>query len=234
MTDAAASPQIAAAEITGRLWAALKTAGITKPGSAGRYRQFPGAFAPPWLASLPLPVAGDRPGSQPVALLDDRPDFERHHDQAQITAAYQAHPRTQVYEDIGHDAPGTWHALAGRHLGRLARCTLSVPCSVFASRAGDESLGAHYDTWHGVIIQMTGTKTWQIGSSLLTSAGPPPRTVTTRPGDILLISKYLPHKVTTPADPGYSVHITYALHRDTPEQAAQHEPQAPELGVPGR
>lgn len=227
MTDPASTPQMAAAEITGRLWAALKAAGIGMPGRAGRHWHFPGAFAAPWLASLPLPVAGARPATQPVALLDDRPDFERHHDQAQITAAYQDHPRTQVYEDIGHDAPGTWPALAGRHLGRLARCALSVPCSVFSSRTGDESLGAHYDTWHGVIIQMTGTKTWQIGPSLLTNAGPPPRTVTTHAGDILLLSKYLPHQVSTPADPGHSVHITYALDRDTREQAAQHEQQTP-------
>jgi hypothetical protein len=43
-----------------------------------------------------------------------------------------------------------------------------------------------------------------------------PRELTTRAGDILLISKYAPHLVSTPADPGHSVHLAFAVNRDVP------------------
>jgi hypothetical protein len=204
-----------AAEFTGRLWAAISAAGGTCAATAG-YRHFTGAFSALWLAGLGLPTVEDRPPGQPVALLDDRDEFERHYDSQALCEAYAKRPRTLVYEDINRDMGGTWYALTARHLGRLAGSRLEVVCSVFQSAYGDESLGAHWDTWYGAIVQMRGAKDWRIGKFLLSGSHARASDVTTRAGDILLIPKNLPHAVTTPENPGYSAHLSFAIDRDTP------------------
>lgn len=203
-----------AAEITGTLWAAINASeGAHRPASTG-HQIYPEAFDAQWLASLPLPIDQARPPTIPVALLNEE-EFERHAAPQALAAAYANHPRTRVYEDIGRDAPESWYALTARHLGRLTRCDLQVVCSVFQSRAGDQSLGAHWDAWYGAIIQISGAKTWTIGTGLLADTGQPAAEVATRPGDVLLLlPKGLPHAVVTPADPGHSVHLTFAIDRD--------------------
>jgi hypothetical protein len=60
-------------------------------------------------------------------------------------------------------------------------------------------------------------KDWQIGEGLLDAAAPPAMDITVRAGDILLVPKSLPHLVTTPADPGWSVHLAFAIDRDLAE-----------------
>lgn len=203
-----------AAKFAGALWAAISAAGGPQRPSTAGHRHFPGTYDAGWLTTLPLPIGEHRPPGAPVALLDDRDDFERHHDGHALTIAYASHPRTQVYEDIGRDTPDAWYALAARHLGRLATCELQVVCSIFASKTGDESLGAHWDAWYGAIVQMDGAKTWTIGHRLLSNADQPAQEVTTRAGDILLLPKGLPHAVRTASDPGHSVHLTFAIDRD--------------------
>jgi ribosomal protein L16 Arg81 hydroxylase len=101
---------------------------------------------------------------------------------------------------------------------------------VFASRCGDETFGAHHDAWYGAVVQIAGVKDWQIGTGLLDPAGTPARHVRTQAGDILLIPKYLAHIVTTPADPGYSVHLAFAICRDTPDRLRAARDLAPSPG----
>lgn len=202
-----------AARITGPLWAAITAAGGPRPAIL-RHAHYPVAYDARWLTGLPLPVGEHRPPGQPVALLDGRDEFERPPDNAALAAACARHPRSQVYEDIGTGAGGAWYALTARHLGRLARSRLQVACSAFASRPADESLRAHGDAWYGAIIQIDGAKTWQIGDGLLTGAGPPAAQITTRAGDILLLPRFVPHTVSTPASPGHSLHLAFAIDRD--------------------
>jgi hypothetical protein len=210
--DGTASPAaLQGAAFTGTLWAAITTTGGTGP--ARTHRHLRGAYDPEWLSALPLPIGPARPPTQPVALLDDRDRFERHADAARLSDAYMRRPRTQVSEHINFGQPDTWYSLAARHLGRLTGSRLEVTCSVFVSAVGDESLPAHHDTWYGAIVQMDGAKTWATGHCLPGSHGDA-QEVTTRAGDILLLPKGLPHAARTPADPGRSVHITFAIHRD--------------------
>ena len=207
-----------AAWFTGTLWAAILEAG--GPRTAGYLPvHFAGAFDTGWLASLPVPLGDDRSAGQPVALLDPRhTQFERHTQGAALAVAYATRHRTQVLEDIAAGQPGAWYALASRHLTRLSGSDPHVTCSVFASRYGDETFGAHRDTWYGAVVQVSGAKDWQIGEALLDPAGTPPQHVRTRAGDILLIPKNLAHIVTTPPAPGHSVHLAFAICRDTPDQ----------------
>jgi len=51
-------------------------------------------------------------------------------------------------------------------------------------------------------------------------SGVPAKAVTARAGDILLIPKNLPHLITTPPDPGHSVHMASAIDRDQPPALA--------------
>jgi len=205
--------ELLAAEFTGPLWAAICAAGGLRPATP-EHRHFPRAYDASWLAALPLPIGEYRLPGQPVALLDERDDFDRHLDGRTLSEAYAGRPRTQVYESINRDSEGAWYSLAARHLGRLAHSELQVVCSVFASRYGDESLGGHWDAWYGAIVQMRGAKVWEIGESLLRDTGQATQEVTTRAGDILLLPKGMPHAVQTPADPGHSVHLAFAIDRD--------------------
>ena len=119
-----------------------------------------------------------------------------------------------MLEDIAYGQPDTWYALAARHLGRLSASELHVTCDIYHSRYGDETSGAHRDTWYGAVVQVSGVKDWLTGEGLPGGAGTPAQRVSTRAGDILLIPKYLPHAVSTPADPGHSVHLAFAIDRD--------------------
>jgi ribosomal protein L16 Arg81 hydroxylase len=91
-----------------------------------------------------------------------------------------------------------------------------VTCSIFCSRHGDETFGAHGDAWYGAIVQGSGAKDWRIGAALLDGSAGPVCKLTTQAGDILLIPKLLPHVVSTPATPGHSVHLAFAIDRDSP------------------
>jgi hypothetical protein len=90
-----------------------------------------------------------------------------------------------------------------------------VVASLFESHAGDDSLGAHVDGWYGAVIHLAGVKVWQAGPGLLAPAGQDTSEVTTRAGDILLLPKGLPHAVPTPTPPGHSLHLAFALDRDS-------------------
>jgi Cupin superfamily protein len=197
-----------AAEVTGTLWAAIHQAGgPRRPASAG-HQHWPGAFDQAWLAGLPLPIDQDRPAGAVVALLDATGSFDRHTDERELAAAYADRARTRVYEDTRMDDPDSWYALVARHLGRLAGCHLAVTCSIFQSVSGDTSLGSHYDAWFGAIVQVDGAKRWELGD--------PATAVTTRPGDVLLLPKGLLHAVSTPPDPGRSLHMLFTIHREVP------------------
>jgi hypothetical protein len=199
-----------AARLTGALWEAIRFSGGT---DIETHRHFPGTFDPEWLATLPLPSADMLPSRQPAALINSaHHEFERHIDTATLRAAYERRARTRVYEDIGWDQDGTWAALASRHLSRLSDGP-RVVVSVYESGHGDETLHPHRDAWFGVIVQVSGVKDWQVGEGLL-EAGQPATPVRMAAGDVLLLPKNQPHLVTTPADPGHSVHLVFAVDRD--------------------
>jgi hypothetical protein len=199
-----------AARLTGVLWEAVRFSGGTETGT---HRHFPGAFDPGWLAALPLPSAGMLPSRQPVALMNSHRDqFDRHIGAAALRAAYERWRRTRIYEDTGWGQDGTWAALASRHLTRLAGGP-RVVVSVYESGHGDETLRAHRDAWFGVIVQVTGCKEWELGEGLM-EAGRPVMPVRMAAGDVLVLPKCTPHVVTTPADPGCSTHLVFAIDRD--------------------
>ena len=207
-----------AARLAGALWEAVRFSGGV---STRTYRHFPGALDPAWLATLPLPCGKGRlPRGQPAALIDGtHREFERHIETATLLTAYRHRPRTRLYEDIGFSDDG-WAGLAARHLTRLSGSPLRVLCSVYESAHGDETFGAHGDAWFGAVVQVAGTKEWQIGEEPL-DAGASGVKVTVAAGDVLLVPKSLPHVVTTPADPGWSVHLAFAIDRDAPSRDAR-------------
>jgi hypothetical protein len=201
-----------AAILAGALWEAVCFSGGT---GTGTHRHFPGALDPAWLAALPLPRGDRLPAGQPVALIDStNRDLEHHIEAATLRAARLHRPRTRVYEDVGF-GDDQWAGLTAGHLTRLTGSALRVLCSVYESAHGDETFGAHRDAWFGAVIQVAGAKHWQIGPGLLDAASPPAQ-VTMTAGDILLVPRSLPHLVSTPADPGWSVHLAFALDRDPP------------------
>ncbi len=98
---------------------------------------------------------------------------------------------------------------------------------MFESRPGDASLGGHWDAWYGAIVHISGAKAWQIGARPPGDTNQPAQDIITRAGDILLVPKGLPHAVRTPREPGHSVHLSFALDRDseTTGHLAGREPQ---------
>ena len=208
------SPTLAesqAAQMVGGLWAAVRTAGGPRPDNQS-YHYFSGIYDPAWLATLLLPIDEARPAEQPVALLEsDRQGiFEQHLGAGALKGAYDERRRTRVYLAIGHNAPDAWYAITARHLGRLAKSKLGVVSTIYQSFTGDESIGPHRDRWYGANIQMKGAKLWRLGEE------GDEREVLAEPGSILLLPNGLLHDVSTPAEPGHSVHITFAICRTPP------------------
>ena len=201
-----------AARLAGAIWAAVSAAG--GPDNAA-FRHFPAVLDPAWLAALPIPTAASLPPGQIAAMPDPSGrTFQRHTDAAALRAAYEHRPRTRIIEDIGwgHDTP--WAALAGQHLTRLAQTGTRVIISVYQSASGDQELGTHRDTWTGAIVQADGAKTWRAGESLAGAGNGDAEEVTITAGDILVIPRNLPHHVTTPPDPGRSLHLVFAVNRE--------------------
>ncbi|WP_055548914.1 cupin domain-containing protein [Streptomyces kanamyceticus] len=160
-------------------------------------RHVPTVFDASWIGSLPLPL---KAGAQPVALIDGL-DFHREQDEKVVTAAYQARPRTRAYESVNVHSDG-WVSAASLHLAGLLR--RHVVCTLYESRAGDRTLGAHDDEWLGVIVQMHGAKRWELWPER-TGAG---HEVLTRAGDVLVLPQGVTHAVSTPE---YSVHLVFAV-----------------------
>jgi Cupin superfamily protein len=173
------------------------------PGGTQAVEFVPGAFDGQWAAGLALPVGDQRGSSQTVALVTGL-DTRRETDPAAVALAYQALPRTRVYESI-HARSGGWPALVALHLAGLLR--RRVIAALYESQPGDRTLGAHDDAWWGVIMQMRGAKTWRLWPSW----GGAPYEITTRAGDVLLLPKGVTHQVSTPSRPGHSVHLVYAV-----------------------
>lgn len=203
-----------AAEFTGTLWAAIHTTGGPRRSATAGPRHWPAAYDTGWLAALPLPIDDKRPTSLPVALLEDRDKFDLHTDAKALADAYISHPRTRAYQDIGRDTTHAWYSLTARHLGRLAKCANHVMCSIYQSRAGEESLGWHKDTWYGAIVQVSGAKIWKFQTNPLDDTTQPSQELTTEAGDILLLPKGALHTVVTPKTPGHSVHLAFAIDRE--------------------
>jgi hypothetical protein len=72
-------------------------------------------------------------------------------------------------------------------------------------------------------VQITGAKDWLIWDTTPGSTHGP-AAVTTRAGDILLIPRHLPHLVSTPAEPGHSTHLAFALDRDAAPASTGQQP----------
>ncbi|MEU3602668.1 cupin domain-containing protein [Streptomyces sp. NPDC006798] len=168
----------------------------------GQPTHLPGLL-PPHFHPLHLPIGDQRSTHQPVAFVDDSADsgFRRTASEADIEALRRS-GTTRVYESLDVRSDG-WHSQVSSGLARLLR--RQVTCSVYESRTGDRSLGPHHDDWHGLILQTEGAKTW----TLWPEGGPVQ--IDTRAGDVLIIPWGLLHDVTTPPDPGHSVHVAFAV-----------------------
>ncbi|MFE7122208.1 JmjC domain-containing protein [Streptomyces sp. NPDC057654] len=171
--------------------------------SLAQLRHAPQVFAAPQVEALPLPLADQRSPRQTVALMD-RTGFYRDADEEAVKHAYDQRARTRVYESINVRSDG-WYSLAALHLARLVR--RRVICTMYESHAGDRTLGKHDDGWDGVIVQMRGAKQWQVWPH----ADDDPHPVLTQAGDVLLLPRGIPHDVSTPSRPGYSVHLVFAI-----------------------
>ncbi|MGW0885896.1 JmjC domain-containing protein [Streptomyces sp. NPDC002671] len=171
-----------------------------------RLRHVSGAFDPAWIERLPLPVADTHPPSQTVALADGTA-FTRVSAE-DVAQERLDQPRTQVYESVNVRSDG-WFSIATLHLvGMLRR---DVICTAYESHTGDHTLGAHDDAWLGVIVQMRGAKRWRIWP---TAQGDPDEIVL-RSGDVLILPQGMKHQVSTPDDPGYSIHMVFAITNES-------------------
>ncbi|MFG3287234.1 JmjC domain-containing protein [Streptomyces sp. NPDC048179] len=150
-------------------------------------------------------MADARPATQTVALADGA-TFERVVSEDERVREHRDQPRTQVYESI-HARSGGWPSLVTLHLAGLVR--REVVCTLYQSYADDRTLGAHLDDWLGVIVQMRGAKRWWIWQS--PSPQSSPDEIVMRAGDVLLLPKHMKHEVDTPADPGHSLHLVFAV-----------------------
>ena len=197
-----------ASRLTGAVWSAVSVSGGI---SAAAARHFPAAVDRAALAALPLP-GPDRLRAGQFVALPDGDSFERHTGGDSLRAAYEHRPRTRIYEDIGWGQESGWAWLAGQRLTWLAGTGPRVTVTVYQSRHGDEELDAHRDMWLGVIVQVSGAKLWETGEGLLGRGSR--RLVLLMPGDVLVVPKNCLHLVTTPDDPGSSVHLVFAVNRD--------------------
>jgi hypothetical protein len=177
------------------------------PAAGGQAAHLQQVFDQGWIAGLPLPTQ-DKGHDQTVALVDGF-DFHRAVDPAAITDSYCARQRTRVYESI-HARSDGWFSLVTLHMARLLRHR--VICTLYESQAGDRNLGAHEDEWDGLIVQMSGSKSWR----LWPQPHGQPYDLRTRVGDVLLLPRGVTHKVATP---DYSVHMVLAV-TDEPLAAA--------------
>jgi hypothetical protein len=199
-----------AAQFTGLLWGLVRTAGGPRPPS-DQHWYFPDVFDPGWLARLRLPAAATRPAGQQVALTREL-TYDRFVSDAALERAYRTRPRTRVYENVHRTGGCPWLLRTTQYLTLLSGSELEVICSLYESVPTDANLGRHRDMWYGVVVQVEGTKRWEIGHGVLDPAEPT-WTVEVTAGDVLLVPEGLPHVVTTPAEPGHSRHLQFALCR---------------------
>jgi hypothetical protein len=202
-----------AALLAGAAWGAVVTSGGPRNPV---FRHFPAALDRTSLAALPLPSGGSLRAGQLAATLGDAPAFERHRSAEALRTAYEHRPTTRIYEDIGWGDEQGWAWLAGEHLTRLAGTGPRVTVAVYESAYGDQEMDRHRDHWLGIVFQVRGAKDWQAGDGLFDAGNGTAHRVTMTAGDALVVPKGFPHVVTTPADPGLSVHLAFAFYRDTP------------------
>lgn len=201
-----------AALLAGAAWGAVVNSGGPRHSV---FRHFPAALDRASLAALPLPSGGHLRAGLPAATLREAGGLERHGSAEALRAAYEHHATTRVYEDIGWGPNGEkWAARAGEHLTRLAGTGPRVTVAVYESAYGDLELDCHRDHWLGVIVQVAGAKDWQAGEGLPGAGKGGLHRVRLTAGDALVVPKGFPHQVTTPADPGSSVHVSFAFYRD--------------------
>jgi hypothetical protein len=209
--------ELQAAQFVGPLWGAIRYADGPRPNHQ-QPSYFPNVYDSQWLTTLPLPIGDDQPADQPVALLERvrGEEFERHLSKDALDVAYHQRRRSRVYEDILHtqEAKGSWYEKVAQHLGRLTQSELAVVCTVYQSNPDEEGLGAHVDHWYGAIVQMDGAKAWKFGGNTIDPDVASEHEFIAQAGGILLVPKGLIHDVSTPREPGYSTHITFAICRD--------------------
>ncbi|GHH25764.1 hypothetical protein Srubr_25720 [Streptomyces rubradiris] len=151
--------------------------------------------------SLPLPSDPGARGPEQSVTLVAGDDFQRETDEAALARRYAARPRTRVMESIETRSDG-WPSLISLRLAGMVR--RRVVCSLYESHRQDTTMGRHQDHWDGVILQMRGTKRWQLWED----PSGQPREVLTQTGDVLLIPQGVEHDVSTP---DYSAHLAFAI-----------------------
>lgn len=169
----------------------------------GQLRYERGVFTAEWLASRPLPTADAKQPGQTVALADNN-GFTRTTSGASVAQGHRQRPRTQVYESL-HVRSDSWLSLVALQLSSLMR--RDVVCTAYASHAGDRNLGLHDDAWTGVIVQISGAKRWLIWPTAHSS----PHEIRMETGDVMILPQGMKHQVSTPDDPGHSLHLVFAV-----------------------
>ena len=169
----------------------------------GQLRYEKGVFSREWLAARPLPTADAKQGGQTVALADSA-GFTRTTSAESAARGYRERPRTRVYESLNVRSD-SWLSLATLQLaGLLLR---DVVCTAYESAAGDLNLGAHRDVWTGVVVQISGAKRWLIWPAARDS----PEEIRMEAGDVMVLPHGMKHEVSTPEDPGHSMHLVFAV-----------------------
>ncbi|MET7573383.1 cupin domain-containing protein [Streptomyces sp. NPDC005492] len=169
-----------------------------------------GVFTEEWLAGRPLPLADARQPGQTVALVDGD-GFTRSLGADSATHDHDVRPRTRVYESL-HVRSNSWVSLTALHLAGLLR--RDVVCTAYESHAGDLNLGPHDDLWTGLIVQISGAKRWLVWPNPQAA----PEEFVMRTGDVMVLPRRMKHDVSTPENPGYSLHLVFAI-TDRPIEA---------------
>lgn len=194
--------------LTERLWTVAQYAGF--PETDGQLLHIRGVLSRAELAKIDLSFRDKEIKGQNITLIDDR-DFDRSaQSPQQVAAAYAARPRTVVYENIAQHNDGIIREVCIA-LGVFTKRV--VTCSAYESHAGDGSIFPHYDEWFGLGLQVDGIKRWNMEPRGGESVG-----MLTEPGDVLVLPTDVRHSVSTPADPGYSLHLNFAFHAKLPLQ----------------
>lgn len=192
--------------LTERLWTVAQH--VQFPETEGQLMHIRGVLNAAELAMIDLSFREREVEGQQITLIDDR-DFDRSaRNPEEAAAAYASRPRTKVYENIAHSNEG---AIRETCVALGVFTERVVTCSAYESHTGDGSIFRHYDEWFGIVLQKDGTKLWDVEPD-----GQGRFEVLTRPGDVLVLPTFVRHSVSTPVEPGYSLHLNFAFHAKLP------------------
>jgi len=191
------SEKISVNDIFTKLWTGVLISGLLK---GNNFRVLRSMFPEEFLQSLPL--AYDKNYALANGL-----NFERSKERTQggklDKNRYTSQPRTKVYEHINR-LNDEWYSEVALGLARMSN--RRVICSMYESHSIDKGLGQHIDEWDAVILQIAGSKKWNI-----TLGNDESEDLILSSGDVLFLPEGIEHYVETPE---YSVHLVFAILKE--------------------